>query len=37
MVSIPQPLVVHFESGFNIAEIVKSILKRSGNNIPASL
>ncbi len=37
MVAIPTPLVVHFESGFNIAEIVKSILKRSGNNIPASL
>jgi hypothetical protein len=37
MITIPLSQVIHFESGFNIAEIVRSILKRSGNNIPTCL
>ena len=37
MITIPASQVIHFESGFNIAEIVRSILKRSGNNIPTCL
>lgn len=37
MVEVPQHLVPHFESGFIIAEIIRSILERTGQKVPASL
>ena len=37
MVTIPQNLAVHFDSGFNIGKIIKSMLQRADKQIPTSL
>lgn len=37
LVAIPPPLALHFDSGYNIAEIVKSIMLRSGQKPSSSL
>ena len=37
MVALPQQTIPHFESGFIIGQIVKIILKKSGQKIPSYL
>lgn len=37
MVAVPPPLAAHFESGFNIGRIVRSLLERTGKPIPTAL
>lgn len=37
MVAIPPHLAAHFDSGFNIGKIVRSMLERAGKPLPSSL